>query len=91
MIDRRPRSSYESDWLPYTKETARRAVRVAIGQALIACFETPQELSPEIRMLLAQVNARTRMNNEPQFALLAGGKGCAEGDLLGCAERAPRT
>jgi len=57
MIDRCPRSSYESDWLPYTKETARRAVRVAIGQTLRACFETPQELSPEIRMLLAQVNA----------------------------------
>jgi len=57
MIDRRPRSSYESDWLPYTKETARRAVRMAIGQALRARFEAPQELSHEMRMLLVQVNA----------------------------------
>jgi hypothetical protein len=57
MIDRRPRSSYESYWLPYTKETARRAVRIAIGQALRARFETPQELSDEMRVLLLQVNA----------------------------------
>ena len=57
MIDRCPRSSYESDWLPYTKETARRAVRIAIGQALRARFEAPQELSHEMRMLLVQVNA----------------------------------
>jgi hypothetical protein len=57
MIDRHLRSSYESDWLPYTKETARRAVRIAIGQALRARFETPQELSDEIRILLVQVNA----------------------------------
>ena len=58
MIDRHLRSSYESDWLPYTKETARRAVRrIAIGQALRARFETPQELSDELRILLVQVNA----------------------------------
>ena len=44
--------SYESDWLPYTKETARRAARIAIGQALRARFETPQELSDEIQILL---------------------------------------
>jgi hypothetical protein len=56
MIDRHLRSSYESDWLPYTKETARRAVRIAIGQALRARFETPQELSDEIQILLV-VNA----------------------------------
>jgi hypothetical protein len=57
MIDRHLRSSYESDWLPYTKETARRAVRIAIGQALRARFETLQELSDEIQILLVQVNA----------------------------------
>jgi hypothetical protein len=56
MIDRHLRSSYESDWLPYTKETARRAVRIAFGQALRARFETPQELSDEIQILLV-VNA----------------------------------
>jgi hypothetical protein len=47
----------ESDWLPYTKETARRAVRIAIGQALRARFDTPQKLSDEIRIPLVQVNA----------------------------------
>jgi len=57
MIDRHLRSSYESDWLPYTKETVRRAARMANGQALRARFETPQELSDEIRILLVQVNA----------------------------------
>jgi hypothetical protein len=57
MIERRPRSSYESDWLPYTKETARHAVRVAIGQALRARFEAPQELPDEMLALLVQVNA----------------------------------
>ena len=34
MTDHRPRSSYESDWLPYTKVTGRIAVRAAIGEAL---------------------------------------------------------
>jgi hypothetical protein len=56
MIDRRPRSSYESDWLPYTKETARRAVRIAIGQALRARSETPRHLPHEMLTLLMQVN-----------------------------------
>ena len=64
MIDRRPRSSYESDWLPYTKETARPAVRVAIGEALRARFEVPQHLSHEMRVLLLQVNAM-REDDEP--------------------------
>jgi hypothetical protein len=57
MIERRPRSSYESDWLPYTKETARQAVRVAIGEVLRARFETPQELPDEMLAQLVQVNA----------------------------------
>jgi hypothetical protein len=57
MTDRRPRSSYETDWLPYTKATARRAVRIAIGQELRARRETPQDVSDEMLTLLKQMNA----------------------------------
>ena len=41
MIDRRLRSSYESYRLPYTKVTARSAVRTAIGRALSSRYEVP--------------------------------------------------
>ena len=57
MIDHRPRSSYESDWLPYTKVTARSAVRAAIGAALRSRYEVPQHLSQEMLSLLMQANA----------------------------------
>ena len=58
MIDRRPRSSYyESDWLPFTKVTARRAVGMAIGQALRARSEIPQHLPHDMLALLMQLNA----------------------------------
>ena len=57
MTDRRPRSSYESDWLPYTKVTGRIAVRAAIGEALRSRYEVPQHLSHEMLALLLQVNA----------------------------------
>jgi hypothetical protein len=56
MIDRRPRSSYENDWLPYTKVTARSAVRAAIGQALSSRYEVPRDLPNELLALLVQVN-----------------------------------
>jgi hypothetical protein len=56
MIDRRPRSSYEIEWLPYTKATARSAVRTAIGQALSSRYEVPQDLPHELLTLLMQVN-----------------------------------
>jgi hypothetical protein len=52
----RPRSSYESDWLPYTKVTARSAVRTAIGQALSSRYEVPRDLPHELLALLMQVN-----------------------------------
>jgi hypothetical protein len=42
MADQRPRSSYESAWVPYTKVTGRTAVRVAIGDALKRRSEVPQ-------------------------------------------------
>jgi len=57
MTDRRPRSSYESDWLPYTKVTARSAVRAAIGEALRSRSEVPEHLPHEMLSLLMQVNA----------------------------------
>ena len=57
MTDHRPRSSYESDWLPYTKVTGRSAVRAAIGEALKSRYEVPQRLPHGMLALLMQVNA----------------------------------
>jgi hypothetical protein len=53
----RPRSSYESDWLPYTKVTARSAVRTAIGQALSGRYEVPRDAPHELLVLLTRVNS----------------------------------
>jgi hypothetical protein len=57
MIGRPPRSSYETDWLPYTKVTGRSAVRAAIGEALRSRYEVPPHLPHEMLALLLQVNA----------------------------------
>ncbi len=57
MTDHRPRSSYESDWLPYTKVTGRIAVRAAIGEALRSRYEVPQRLPREMLTLLVEVDA----------------------------------
>jgi hypothetical protein len=54
MTDRRPRSSYETDWLPYTKVTARSAVRAAIGRVLISRYEVTQHVPREMLALLRQ-------------------------------------
>jgi hypothetical protein len=56
MADHRPRSSYESDWLPYTKASGRIAVRAAIGEALRSRSEVPQHLPHEMLTLLLEVN-----------------------------------
>jgi hypothetical protein len=56
MTDHHPRSSYELDGLPYTKETARSAVRIAIGQELKGRYKVPQELPREMLALLMRVN-----------------------------------
>ena len=69
MIDRSPRSSYESDWLPFTKVTARRAVGMAIGQALRARSEILQHLPHDMLALLMQLNAP---HEDPQQARLSG-------------------
>jgi hypothetical protein len=55
MTDYRPRSSYESDNVPWSKAVARRAVRTMIGQELQARYEV-QDLSPEMLTLLVQLN-----------------------------------
>ena len=65
MTGHRPRSSYESDWLPYTKVTGRSAVRVAIGEALKTRSEVPQHLPHEMLTLLmqAQLTAPARSDS----------------------------
>ena len=60
MADHRPRSSYESSWLPYTKVTGRSAVRGVIGEALRRRSEVPQHLPHEMLTLVMQVNARQK-------------------------------
>ena len=54
MTDPPPRSSCESDWLPYTKATGRSAVRAAIGEALKRRSEVPQHLPRGMLALLLQ-------------------------------------
>jgi len=58
MPDHRPRSSYESDKLHYSKAAARSAVRNTIGHELRIRSEVPQDPSPEILALLMQLNQR---------------------------------
>ena len=57
MTDHRPRSSYESNWLPHTKVTGRSAVRAAIGEELKRRFAVLKPLPQEMLALLVQVNA----------------------------------
>jgi hypothetical protein len=45
MADHRPRSSYESDNVPWSKAVARRATRSTIGQELKALYQVPQDLA----------------------------------------------
>jgi hypothetical protein len=58
MRDYRPRSSYESDNVPWSKALARRAVRAMIGQELRARCEVPQHLPHGMLTLLMQLNER---------------------------------
>jgi hypothetical protein len=48
MRDYRPRSSYESDNVPWSKAVARRAARTMIGQELRARYEISQDLPHEM-------------------------------------------
>jgi hypothetical protein len=58
MRDSSPRSSYESDNVPWSKAVARRAVRAMIGQEMRARYEVLQDLPPEMVTLLVQLNER---------------------------------
>jgi len=56
MRDYRPRSSYESDNVPWSKAVARRAVRTMIGQELRARYQIPQDLPREVLTVLVRLN-----------------------------------
>jgi hypothetical protein len=58
MTDHRPRSSYESDRLPYTKRAAWNVVRTTIGKELPTRCEILQELPSSMLALLMQLNER---------------------------------
>jgi hypothetical protein len=58
MADHRPRSSYESDNVPWSKAVARRVTLTTIGQELKALFQVPQDLPDRMRTLLKRLNAR---------------------------------
>src|SRR5256885_2257339 len=53
-----PRSSYESDNVPWSKAVTCRAVRTMIGQELRVRYEVPQDLPHEMVALLVQLNER---------------------------------
>jgi hypothetical protein len=48
--------SYEPDDLADAKAKLRRVARAAIGKELAALYEVPQDLSPELRALLGQLD-----------------------------------
>ena len=56
MRDYSPRSSYESDNVPWSKAVTCRAVRTMIGQELRARYEVQQDLPHEMLTLLLQLN-----------------------------------
>jgi hypothetical protein len=58
MRDYSPRSSYESDNVPWSKAVARRATRTTIGQELKALYRVPQDVPQGMFMLLMQLTAR---------------------------------
>jgi hypothetical protein len=64
MRDYSPRSTYESDNVPWSKAVARRAVRAMIGQELRARYEVPQDLPHEMLAFLVQLNEREQEQEE---------------------------
>ena len=58
MRDYSPRSSYESDNVPWSKAVTCRAVRTMIGQELRARYDVAQDLPHEMAALLVQLNER---------------------------------
>jgi hypothetical protein len=57
MTDHRPRSSYESNNVRYSKAAGCRAVSTTIGQELKARYEVPHALPHELLMLLKEMGA----------------------------------
>jgi len=58
MADQRPRSSHESDNVPWSKAVARRATLTTIGQELKALYQVPRDVPQGMLRLLMQLNAR---------------------------------
>ena len=58
MADQRPRSSYESDNVIWSKAVARRATRATIGQELKVLYQVPRDVPQGMLTLLMQLNAR---------------------------------
>jgi hypothetical protein len=58
MADQRPRSSYESDNVLWSKAVARRNIRTTIGQELRTLFKVPQDSPRELLQLLMLVTTR---------------------------------
>jgi len=58
MADQCPRSSYDSDNVPWSKAVARRATRTTIGQELKALYQVPRDVPQGMLTLLMQLNAR---------------------------------
>jgi len=56
MANHGPRSSYESDALPWSKRAAHRAMLNLIGQSLATLYQVPPELPQKMRTLLIQLN-----------------------------------
>jgi hypothetical protein len=58
MADHCPRSSYESDNVPWSKAVARRSARNTIGQELEAIYQVSQDIPEGMLALLKELNAR---------------------------------
>ena len=58
MEDYRPRSSYESDNVPWSKAAAHRSVRATVGQELWTRYKFPRDLPSGMLWLLARLNER---------------------------------
>ena len=78
MRDYSPRSSHESDNVPWSKAVTCRAVRTMIGQELRARYEVPQDLPHEMLTLLLQLNEHDEEASSRASSLAAErGPGCS--------------
>ena len=75
MRDYSPRSSYESDRVPWSKAVTCRAVRTMIGQELRARYEVPQDLPHEMIALLLQLNEHDEKEASSRASSLAAERG----------------